>query len=41
MPCSPKFYIRVLIFVNDLNNLSKGLDPVHFADDTNLFCSEK
>ena len=26
-----------LIFVNDLNNLTKVLDPVLFADDTNLF----
>ena len=29
-----------LIFVNDLNNSTKVLDPVLFADDTNLFCSD-
>ena len=29
-----------LTFVNDLNNLSKVLDPVPFADDTSLFCSD-
>ena len=30
-----------LIFVNDLNNsTTKVLDPVLFADDTNLFCSD-
>ena len=28
-----------LIFVNDLSNSTKALDPVLFADDTNLFCS--
>ena len=28
-----------LIFVNDFKNLSKVLDPVYFADNTNLFCS--
>ena len=28
-----------LIFVNDLNNSTKVLDPVLFADDSNLFCS--
>ena len=30
-----------LIFINDLNNsTTKVLDPVLFADDTNLFCSD-
>ena len=29
-----------LIFVNDLNNSTKVLDPVLFVDDINLFCSE-
>ena len=29
-----------LIFVNDLNNSTKVLDPGLFADDTNLFCSD-
>ena len=29
-----------LIFVNDLSNSTKDLDPVLFADDTNLFCSD-
>ena len=29
-----------LIFVNDLSNSTKVLDPVLFADDTNLFCSD-
>ena len=29
-----------LIFVNDLNNSTKVLDPVVFADDTNLFSSD-
>ena len=29
-----------LIFVNDLSNLTKVFDPVLFADDTNLFCSD-
>ena len=28
-----------LIFVNNLNNSTKVLDPVLFVDDTNLFCS--
>ena len=28
-----------LIFVNKLSNSTKVLDPVLFADDTNLFCS--
>ena len=27
-----------LIFVNNLNSLTKVLDPVLFADNTNLFC---
>ena len=29
-----------LIFVNDLNNSTKVLDPVLFADGTNIFCSD-
>ena len=29
-----------LMFVNDLSNSTKVLDPVLFADDTNLFCSD-
>ena len=29
-----------LIFVNSLSNSTKVLDPVLFADDTNLFCSD-
>ena len=29
-----------LIFINDLSNSIKVLDPVLFADDTNLFCSD-
>ena len=29
-----------LIFVNDSSRLTKVLDPVLFADDTNLFCSD-
>ena len=29
-----------LIFVNDLSNSTKVLDPVLFADDANLFCSD-
>ena len=29
-----------LIFVNDLNNSTKVLDPVLFANDTNLFRSD-
>ena len=29
-----------LIFVNVLNNSTKVLDPVLFADNTNLFCSD-
>ena len=30
-----------LIFVNDLHKEAKYLDPIMFADDTNLFCSHK
>ena len=29
-----------LIFVNDLSNSTKVLDPVLFEDDTNFFCSD-
>ena len=29
-----------LFFVNDLNSSTKVLDPVLFADDANLFCSD-
>ena len=32
--------VLFLIFVNDLNNSTKVLDPVLFADDTNLVCSD-
>ena len=32
--------LLVLIFVNDLSNSTKVLDPVLFADDKNLFCSD-
>ena len=30
-----------LIFVNDLHKVTKYLDPITSADDTNLFCSHK
>ena len=30
-----------LIFVNDLHEVTKYLDPITFADDTNLFYSHK
>ena len=30
-----------LIFVYDLHKVTKHLDPIMFADDTNLFCSHK
>ena len=30
-----------LTFVNDLHKVTKYLDPIMFADDTNLFCSHK
>ena len=30
-----------LIYVNDLDNVSSILDPIMFADDTNLFYSHK
>ena len=33
----PSFF---LIFVNDLNNLTKVLDHVPFGDNTNLYCSD-
>ena len=29
-----------LIFVNDINNSTEVLDPVLYADDANLFCSD-
>ena len=29
-----------LIFVNDFNNSTKVLEPVSFADNTNLICSD-
>ena len=32
--------LSLLIFVNDLNNSTKVLDSVLFADNTNLFCSD-
>ena len=43
MWCSPRFFNRAfvfLIFINHLNNSTKVVDPVLFADDTNLFCSD-
>ena len=33
--------ILFLIFVNDLHKVTKYLDPIMFADDTNLFSSHK
>ena len=30
-----------IIYINDLCNASKILEPIMFADDTNLFCSDK
>ena len=33
-------FFLFLIFVNDLNNSAKVLDPVLFADNTYLFCSD-
>ena len=30
-----------IIFVNDLHKVTKYLDPIIFADDTNLFCSHE
>ena len=32
-------HLFFLVFVKDLNNLTKVLDPVLFADDAKLFCS--
>ena len=29
------------IFANDLHKVTKYLDPIMFADETNLFCSHK
>ena len=34
-------HLLFLIYVNDLNNASSVLDPIMFADDTNLFYSHK
>ena len=34
----PLFFLS---FVNDLHKVTKYLDPIMFADDTNLFCSHK
>ena len=42
MWCCPRFYTKAFaffIFVNDLNNSTKVLDPVLFVDNTNLFWS--
>ena len=33
--------ILFLIFVNDVDKVTKYLDPIMFADDTNLFYSHK
>ena len=33
--------LLLLIFVNDLHKVAKFLDPIMFADDTNLFYSHK
>ena len=38
--CSIIGPLLFLIFVNDLNNATKVLDPVLFADNANLFCSD-
>ena len=41
---SPRFYTRAFVFsyffVNDLNSSTKILDPVPFANNTDLFCSD-
>ena len=34
-------FVLTLIFVNDFKKLTKFLDPKMFADDTNLFYSNK
>ena len=39
MSLLPFFFLND-IFVRDLNNSTKILDPLLFADDTNLFCSD-
>ena len=44
MWCSTRINIRPLLFLiyaNDLNRGSGILDPIMFADDTNLFYSHK
>ena len=33
--------LRFILFVNDLKNSTKLLDPIMFADDTNLFYTNK
>ena len=38
--CSILRPLPFLVFVNDLNNLTKVLDSVLFADDINLLCSD-
>ena len=38
--CSILGPLFFLVFLNDLNNSTKVLDPVHFADNTDLFCSD-
>ena len=42
MWCSSRIHLRTLLFllyVNDLHHASKVLNPIMFADDTNLFFS--
>ena len=39
--CSILGPLLFLIFVNDLHKVTKYLDPIMFADDTNLFYSHK
>ena len=38
MICSSLLF---LVYVNDLSNASRLLDPIMFADDTNLFFNHK
>ena len=37
----PQSSILFLLYVNDLKNASNILDPIMFADDTNLFFTRK
>ena len=44
MRCPPKIYfwpLLFLVYVNDLPNASRLLDPIMFVDDTNLFFNHK